>query len=131
MKLYLASKFALKEKVEMLASVLKAEGHEITVEWWLKDWKQSGASDEEWYEEPSTKSISERNFNGIRKADACILVCPDDGPTKFNGANVEIGFALALGKRCYSVGSLDRSAMYLNVIRCRDIDELMKKMKMG
>lgn len=128
MKFYIASKFGLADRVKKIAAILKAKGHEITVEWWNRDYKKfmPNEEDELWYHHFKVIEVSKRNFEGIKKADRFLFVAPVDIPTKFNGANIELGYALALGKPCYSLGKLDRSAMYLPVKRCEFIEEVVK-----
>lgn len=125
MKFYLASSFSLVSLVQELADILRQEGHEITTEWWHTDFKQVVQKpDADWYEDERVLAISKRNFDGIERADALILVAGKT-PKKFNGANIELGFALALGKMCYSVGALEKSAMYCPVRQFSTADELL------
>lgn len=124
MKLYLASKFELSDVLNVLTEELKQAGHEITVIWWTSGAKLMEMSDEEWYKHPRVKYVFERDLEGVKNANAVILVCPST-PSKFNGANIEIGYAMALGKPCLSIGSLDRSAMYLPLIKCSGILDLL------
>jgi nucleoside 2-deoxyribosyltransferase len=127
MKVYLASSFDLTKKVEALAGVLRKNGHVVTVEWWNKDFKKLPLTDVDWYEDARVTAISERNFRGIREADIFVLIAPTLTSKKFNGANVELGYALALGKPCYSVGRLQRSAMYVPVIKCESMEEVLER----
>lgn len=129
MKIYLASSFANKELVQELANELEQEGHKITTEWWHTDFKKTiFKPDAEWYADEKILAISQRNFNGIREADALILVA-NQTPVKYNGANIELGFALALNKQCFSIGYLERSAMYVPVIQCKTKTELLSRLK--
>ncbi len=59
------------------------------------------------------------------RAEAVILVCPDDSPHRFTGANIEVGYALAKGKRVLVLGMLARSAMYASVEKHRTIDTVL------
>ena len=127
MKVYIASNFSLVNRVQEIADILKQKGHEITQEWWHKDYKKLHISNDDlWYREPKVVAISERNFKGIREADRFLLIAPMDTATKFNGANIELGYALALGKPCYSLGKLERSAMYVPAKRCEFIEEVLE-----
>jgi len=127
MKVYLASSFSLIQKVEASAEVLREKGHIVTVEWWHKDYKKLPFADVDWYEDPRVIAISERNFRGIREADIFVLIAPTLTSKKFNGANIELGYALALGKPCYSVGCLQRSAMYAPVTKCDSVEEVLER----
>lgn len=127
MKVYLASSFDLIKKVDALAKVLREKGHTVTVEWWRKDFKKLPLADVDWYEDARVTAISKRNFKGIREADIFVLIAPTLARKKFNGANIELGYALALGKPCYSVGRLQRSAMYVPVTKCDSIEEVLER----
>lgn len=128
MKIYLASSFSLSNAVETLSNLLEAKGHIITVKWWHKDFKKAFGtiSDNEWYNLPKIKMICERNFRGIDKADILILFAPTIEAKKFNGANIEVGYAIGKGKRVLSVGKIERSAMYLPIERCGNMEELLR-----
>jgi len=126
MKVYLASSFDLIRRVEAIAKTLREKGHTVTVEWWHKDYKKLPLEDVDWYEDVRVQAISERNFRGILEADIFVLVAPTLSSKKFNGANIELGYALALGKPCYSVGHLQRSAMYVPVTKCDSIEEVLE-----
>ncbi len=128
-KLYLASSFKYASLVAKLSKMLEAEGYEITQKWWLKDYKQIAVPDGEWYNREDVKAIFQRNFESIKKADALVLVSVLDEEPKFNGANVELGYALALGKSCLSIGTLCRSAMYVPVNQCSEFSELLVRLK--
>jgi len=127
MKVYLASSFDLIRKVKAIAETLKEKGHTVTVEWWHRDYKKLPLADVDWYEDIKVKAISKRNFQGIREADIFVLVAPTTTSKKFNGANIELGYALALEKPCFSVGHLQRSAMYVSVTKCDSIEEILER----
>lgn len=133
MKVYLASSFDLKGDVMWLTKRLEEEGHEITVKWWRRDFKQAMGivCDNSWYSFPEIKEILERNFEGIDNSDVLILVCPLQYSMKFNGANVEVGYALAKGKRVLSFGMIERSAMYWAIERHYVLDTLFGALKEG
>jgi nucleoside 2-deoxyribosyltransferase len=124
-KFYIASSFSLKEKVLKLAKALEEEGHEVIHDWWNFDYKTIDLPDNEWYRHPKVTGISLKNFSAIDKADGVILVAPDQECKKFNGANIEVGYALAQGKEVLSVGVLERSAMYVPVNQYATIEDLI------
>lgn len=126
MNVYLASCFELKEQVISVARNLKEMGHHITREWWHYDFKQIQVPDKKWYKEPNVKSVAEANFKAVANSDILILIADPKKPKKFNGANIELGYALALGKQCYSLGKLERSAMYVPVKRCQSLSEIFE-----
>ena len=129
MKIYLASSFDLVPVVQSVADYLEARGHTIVVKWWSKDGfdmrdKKIDKTSRKFYEDPVCRLIFERDLAGVKHADAFVLVCGDT-PRKFNGANVEYGIAIALGKPCYSIGALDNSAMYHPITQCKTVRGLV------
>ena len=131
MKIYLASSFSLKDSVEEVKRHLINGGHTITVEWWHTDFKESLGilSDKNWYATDDIKHICQRNFNGIDIADAVILIAPKEGTKKFNGANIEIGYAIAKGKRVLSIGNIERSGMYQPIEKHIYIETLLASLE--
>ena len=129
MKVYIASSFKLIEKVIYIANILREHGFEITQYWWERDYKKMEIYGEAWYNHPDVKRISKKNFDAIDEADVVLLVCPDTIPICFNGANIEVGYAIAKGKPVYSIGKLQRSAMYVSVKRLNNIDEFLKEVE--
>ena len=125
LNIYLASSFKYKRNLETVKSALNHQGHHIEDIWWNLDSKQVAETDNYWYNKPETKAICARHFESIKKCDALILVNPISVPGQFNGAAVEVGYALALGKPVYSFGFIPRSAMYSPVIRCYNMESLL------
>ena len=130
MKLYLASSFDLVSKVGIIADYLEQLGHVITVKWWSKDGfdmkdKKADQTSDAFYKDEVCKLIFERDKQGILDADALIIIA-DETPKKFNGANIEYGIAVGIGKPCFSIGMLENSAMYYPVVKCGSLDELVE-----
>jgi hypothetical protein len=125
LKIYVASSFKYKKQCDALYYALTDCGHKIPDIWWNLDSKQEDETDNYWYNKPETKAISARHFKSIRECDILLLVCPVTTPGVFNGANIEVGYALALGKPVYSFGYIGRSAMYSDVIRCYTMEALI------
>ena len=127
LKVYLASSFDLKGKVQQISDRLEASGIVITRKWWFTDYKKTLGEipDEEWYREEKVHWVSQENFKAIDQAEAVILVCPDDSHHNFTGANIEVGYAIAKGKRVFSLGALGRSAMYVPLQKHRNLDSLL------
>lgn len=134
MKIYLASSFDLVTETEHASGYLEAKGHVITVKWWSADRvdiceKKADLGSDDFYDDPLCEVIFLKDVKGVRDADALVLV-GGDPPIKFNGANVELGMAYALGKPCFSVGHTVHSAMYYPVKRCRNLGELALELTM-
>ena len=71
------------------------------------------------------RSLSKENFDAVDQVDTRIPICPDDSSHSFTGANVEVGYAMAKNKRIFSVGVLQRSAMYVPVEKFKSITDLL------
>ncbi len=131
MKIYIASSFTLIPKVEKVAQILEEAGYEIPVKWWSRlDLKKkfSTLTDEEFYNEPENQFAFNRDFEGVKESEFFLFVA-DDTPRSYNGANVELGIALGDGKLCFSIGNLQKSALYTPVIKCKSIPELLARLK--
>jgi nucleoside 2-deoxyribosyltransferase len=131
MKVYIASSFSLIPKIEMVAAILETYEIEITVKWWKRiqlKMEFAKLSPEEFYAHPECKFAFERDYMGIQEADAVVLVA-DETPRRYNGANVEVGIAYALGKPVFSFGALENSAMYYKVKRCDNTDILLGELR--
>lgn len=119
LRFYLASAFELAQKVQGIAECLEERGHLVPVRWWDLEGeahkkKTALITEAAFYQSRAVQATAARNFGGVASCDALILVT--DGPArKFNGAAVELGYALAHGKPCYAYGQLDRSAMFAHV----------------
>lgn len=125
---YLASSFSLSDRVQRVYEALELAGHEVPDVWWNEDLKEIDLPDDEWYEHPDVEAIAERHWNSIEQADTYILVCPPNEPKKYNGANVELGYAHAHGLDCYALGALERSAMYVPVTRVESLGGLTREL---
>jgi nucleoside 2-deoxyribosyltransferase len=130
MKVYLASSFDLKERVQLISHTLESKGLAITRKWWLQDYKAAFGEipDRDWYAKEIVQSISQENFKAIDEADVLIVVCPENSTHKFVGANVEIGYAIAKGKPVLSLGVLPRSAMYTPIEQHHNLDTLLNRL---
>lgn len=145
MKLYLASSFNFIPRIERLTNLLEIDGFEITLKWWKriydsKEFGQVKTSDlkklyanldpSEFYSKPETKQSYLSDLEAIEESEALILVAPDQASrTDFVGANIELGYALALGLKCFSIGELNKSAMYHDVIKCKTYIDLLHELK--
>ena len=90
--------------------------------------KFSILTDEEFYAEPENTFAFNRDFEGVKESDFFLFVA-DDVPRSYNGANVELGIALGDHKPCFSIGTLQKSALYTPVIKCKSLPELLSRLK--
>jgi len=132
-KVYLASSFGMVPIVEIVADYLEKLGHTISVKWWsvdgfdMRDKKADHTSDS-FYKDDVCRLIFNRDLNGVSESDVLVIVAGDI-PKMFNGANVEYGIALALGKPCFSIGTLENSAMYYPITKCKTLSELAEALR--
>lgn len=117
-EVYIGSSFSLKDRVQHVYETLTEAGHVVPDVWWDESREQADLKvldlpDEEWYEHPKVMKRALRHWETIEQCDVFVLVAPEEGTKKFNGANLELGYAFGTGSICYSVGRLERSAMYI------------------
>lgn len=93
LRFYIASRFESAEKVVGLAMLLKREGHAQTYDWASKE-NAYDPKDHPTVNETRMKNVSEEEINGVTSADVVIGWLPGG-----RGTHVEIGAALAAGKR--------------------------------
>lgn len=132
-EVYLASSFNLKERVQHVYDELTDAGHKVPDVWWDESREQANLKtidvpDEEWYQHPTVVERANRHWEWVNECDIFVVVCPYDGTKKYNGAAVELGYAIASGSDCYSVGRLERSAMYEPVTQLDDAQELLDEL---
>ena len=140
MKIYVASSFKLIPIVESVVEALEDAGHTITEKWWDRAYKTKdlGLIDtqklkkiyddldpSEFYSKKETSKSYVLDLRGIEDSDAFVFVA-DYSPKKFTGANIELGYALALGKDCLSVGELENSVMYSGVLKCKTVSSVLE-----
>lgn len=126
MRFYLASSFKRKDDLEEIREELEIRGHVVPDIWWHIDSKKEGpANDREWYSTPFIQGIALRHWKAIQDSDALILVGSPSEQTTFNGALIELGYAISKGIPCFSYGIFPRSAMYCPVVNCLNIHELI------
>lgn len=128
MKIYIASSFSISRSVEFIAAMLEKSGHTITTKWWehkdLKSTIKEEEDDEVFYADPRAEEIYHRDRHGVQDADVLVFIA-DKEPRAYNGANIELGWADAWGKPCFSLGKLAKCALYSNTIRCENVGELL------
>ena len=137
MKVYIASSFSLIPKVLKVEKALEDAGFTVLCKWWTgldhivgeqQSLRNFGdvADPDSFYSQPACKTASDRDIAGVKEADFLVFVA-DDKPRAYNGANIELGIAIGADKTCFSVGVLENSALYHRVIKCKDIDDLLRR----
>jgi len=127
---YIASKFALKDKVTELYKELMKYGHVVTIIWWQCEGKHilKDLPDDDFYGDSRIKFIKKRDLFGIDECDVFVLLSDENEYMNFNGANFEMGYATAKGKEIYVIGKLDKSALYHGVTWCKSISDFIVRL---
>lgn len=139
MKIYIASSFAFVKEVENLSKLLEHQGHSITEKWFNRPYQipsmgtvhttdlkkiYEALSNQEFYNKPETKTSFELDKKGVEECDAFVLYAGNK-PRKFNGANIELGIAIANNKLCFALGELEKSVLYYPVRQFSNAFELI------
>lgn len=119
MRIYLASRWANREKLWPIRNRLENNGHFVTSRW------LSSESDDK--EEQALMDLTD-----IGRADALVLF-PDDLEISSGGRYFEFGYAYAKGKKCYVVYPETTSPKSIfielsSVTKCKDWDALLTKL---
>lgn len=125
---YVGSSFSLKDRVIDLVEAIEDAGHHVPCQWWERDVKDYDGPDHIWYKQLDTIETAERNFGWIRWSQAFVLVAPEHQTKKFNGANVELGYAHAHNTPVYAYGQLERSGMYTPVTRYDSVLSIIREL---
>jgi nucleoside 2-deoxyribosyltransferase len=88
MKIYLAGRFSMKDKIAQLADELEKHGIQITTKWWQIE--QTQAIDRSCEE---SQSVGEKELNGVMLADAVVAII-DDKDYAYRGTLTELGIAI-------------------------------------
>lgn len=124
MRVYVAAFFQEKQIVQDLYRELERAGHQITWDWTRSDQGERRGEELKRY----FCSEAEKDLNGIERCQALILL-PHAGA---KGAYVELGFALACGKRIFTLESnpgVDCVFFHLpEVERCQSLQELLGRL---
>ena len=141
--IYLASSFRLVDKVILTSLKLEEAGYIITCKWWERIYlinglpvlttelkrRYEGIPSEKFFELLETKLSCEADLQGIEDADFFVLVGGNHLEERFTGANIELGYALRCGKKCFSVGKIRNCVFYSLITRCKTVEELMRYLK--
>ena len=129
MKIYIASSFDLTDRVTKVCEALEKDGNKVAVKWWLRTElrdKRDVLSREDFYLEPLTKIMFERDKFGVDNADILVFVASEEIRT-YGGALLELGMAVERNIPCICLGNLKNSAMYYPLYWVNSISELMQK----
>lgn len=122
MKVYVAAMYGKRDYArDHVAAVLREAGHEVTARWL-------------WEDEPpgSERESAVKDLEDVARADAIVLLTNPIG-TKYSGGgrHVEFGYALALGKHCFTVGEHETIFQYLpQVLVCSSITVVVDQLNL-
>jgi hypothetical protein len=110
-RIYVAGKFERVHDVRAVQEILRANGHTITFDWTRDDLGFTSAQ-------------AMRDYMGVFKADALVIVAGEDLPYK--GTYVEFGMALMKGIPIYILGKGMDGCLFITMPQVhRGIDELI------
>lgn len=95
MRFYISSRLGNREQVRYVADALKRSGWTHTCDWTAFDAPAEDCPD-------SLRGIGMQEYEGVRAADVVIVLTPQG-----RGTHIELGMAIALGKRVYIYHSDD------------------------
>jgi nucleoside 2-deoxyribosyltransferase len=113
MRVYVAGKFADRERVREVQALVRARGHSISWDWTDQGKGQTITPEEQ-------RAIAERDLKGVRDADAFVLVI--EQPYIYKGPWVELGAALAFNIPVYVLG--ESTCVFLHMPSVHPFEEL-------
>lgn len=105
MRIYVAGKWQDREDVRIWHNQLRARGHEITCDWTSHEYPGEG-------QEHLLTDYALADIKGVQDCD--VLIALFEVEYAYRGAFVEIGAALALGKRILILGHAGDSCIFMN-----------------
>lgn len=115
MKIYLASRYSRRDQMRELAAELTRMGHEITSRWLETEWVNrpgDGAAAPPEYRE----KYAAIDMEDVRAADCVVNFTEAPGDGSRGGRHVELGLAVAWGKRIIVVGHRENLFHHLPVV---------------
>jgi len=97
-KIYVAGKYEERRRIRRLMVELENMGHTISSDWTVH----------EMYHDLAV--CAQEDYEGVRNCDALVAIV--DIPLKYQGLWVEVGLALAWGKRVLLVGEFGESCIF-------------------
>jgi nucleoside 2-deoxyribosyltransferase len=99
-RVYLASRFERQTELKAIADLMSVEGYVITSRWL---YHTGGLSVGPGEDSAIAAAWAQKDLDDVASADVLVLFT-DDNPMSRGGSNVELGYAMALGKTCIIVG---------------------------
>jgi nucleoside 2-deoxyribosyltransferase len=104
MNVYVAGKWEDREKVRHWHKVLRDNGHRITCDWTDHEYPEAG-------QEHLLQRYAVDDIVGVTVCDLLIVIFQER--YHYRGALVEMGAALALGKRVWVLGTAEESCIFM------------------
>ena len=140
MKIYLAAAYARREQMQHVAHRLEQAGHHVTSRWINRDSGDAAAIDAcpiPGHYRAAAGEIAQADLDDIKACQLLIAFTETGGPhqhlidtdrTARGGRHVELGYALALGKKAATVGPLENIFCALpRVYHYHTLDDLCQK----
>lgn len=125
MKIYLCGRYGRKSELREYASILAAEGHEITSRWLYEE-----HLDDDVLTPTELRICAQDDMHDIRLCDLVLVFSEaEDSPYGRGGRHFEHGYATALGKSCLVVGPFENIFHYsLGCQHAADFDSARERL---
>lgn len=105
MKVYLCSRYSRRDQMRSVREELQRQGHVVTSRWLDTNWEEKDRSGSSSAAPPAYRQeYAVKDLEDVAAADCLIAFTEEPGVSGRGGRHVELGFALALGKRVIVVG---------------------------
>lgn len=111
MKVYVAGRTNMIDQVRVLQRLVTNHGHEITFDWTAVIEAIGGDSNEKNIAPTAQRANAIKDMVGVQDCDVLIMQC---GPGMC-GTLIEVGMALALGKKVWIIGSPERESVFFHL----------------
>lgn len=127
MKIYLAARYTRRNEMREYAKELRALGHTITSQWLME--RKDAEMKMEDVTAADHQRFAERDLADIDSADVFIGFVGEKKSDKRGGHHIELGWALAKGKRCIIVEKPENTFHYLKQVEvAEDFEELLDEL---
>lgn len=125
MKIYLMAKYERFPEMQKIAALLEQDGHEVTSRWIRGLSRPFDPDMPEAMKNTLAAKLAQQDLDDLREADVCVGFSDDPTIPGRGGRHVEMGYALALGKKVWIVGGMENIFHCLpQVALAGDLEEL-------
>lgn len=125
MKIYLAARYIRRDELRGYAKKLRELGYIVTSRW-LRETKDPVSTVADVTEAEHIR-IAKRDLKDVARADMFVCFNNEAGMKKRGGHHVELGYALALGKKIVVLEGEENTFNYLpEIVKCDDFEWFLK-----